>query len=63
MQSKNYLTTVFGPAASNLVNVAGIAGDVLGNRVDQDTLDSLSFSTPFRTHPLADPIFDKIYNQ
>lgn len=57
------VSAVFGPTAGNLVNVSGIAGDVLGGRADQKTLDSLSFSTPFRTHPLADPLFDRLYNQ
>ena len=52
-----------GPAASNVVNFAGIVSDVLGGNVDQKTLDSLGFITPYRNLPYADPLFDRLYNQ
>ena len=54
---------VFGPAASNAVNVANVATDVLGGNANQKTLDTLRFITPFSNLPYLDPAFDYLYGQ
>lgn len=54
---------VFGPTASNVMNIGEIVKDVAYGNADQGTLDTLRFVTPFSNHPALDPVFDRIYNQ
>ena len=40
-----------GPTGSNLINFGSVAKDVLGGNVDQKTMDSLQFITPYASLP------------
>ena len=57
------LGSVFGPSASNLTNLGGIATDILKNDIDQRTIDSLRFSTPGGNLTALDPIYDGIFGK
>ena len=67
--NKNYAPTqakigaVFGPTASNVMNIGEIVKDVAYGKADQKTLDTLRFVTPFRNHPVLDPLYDRMFNQ
>jgi hypothetical protein len=51
----------FGPAGSNLVNIAGVSQDFLGGNVDQKTMESLKFITPGASLPGFGSLVDKAY--
>jgi len=51
----------FGPAGSNLVNIAGVSQDFLGGNVDQKTMESLKFITPGASLPGFGNLVDKAY--
>ena len=47
---------MFGPTASNVMNIGEIVKDVAYGNADQGTLDTLRFVTPFGNHPALDPV-------
>ena len=51
----------FGPAGSNLVNIAEISRDFLGGNVDQKTMESLKFVTPGASLPVFGSLVDRAY--
>lgn len=54
---------VFGPAASNVMNVGSILGDVVTFNADAQTMSDLRFSMPTGNLFYLDPIYDGILGQ
>lgn len=54
---------VFGPAASNVMNVGSILGDVITFNADAQTMSDLRFSMPTGNLFYLDPIYDGILGQ
>ena len=54
---------VFGPAASNIMNVGSILGDVVTFNADAQTMSDLRFSMPTGNLFYLDPIYDGVFGQ
>lgn len=54
---------VFGPAASNVMNVGSILGDVVTFNADAQTMSDLRFSMPTGNLFYLDPIYDGVFGQ
>ncbi len=54
---------VFGPAASNVMNVGSILGDVVTFNADSQTMSDLRFSMPTGNLFYLDPIYDGVFGQ
>jgi hypothetical protein len=54
---------VFGPAASNVMNVGSILGDVVTFNADAQTMSDLRFSMPTGNLFYLDPIYDGVLGQ
>ena len=51
---------LLGPTASNAATLTRVAGDVIGNDVDAQTMRQIRKLTPGQNHPLLDPLMDRM---